>query len=84
VGGCTDPQRCTGFTNSEEEAVQLTSAVPFLIETKFKELGGVYSTAADWNPHVVVDKVAGGGTLITGQNPQSSDAAAAATLEALK
>ena len=75
---------CTGFNNSEEAAVQLTSAVPFLIETKFKELGGVYTSGADWNPHVVVAQVEGGGTLITGQNPQSSDAAAEAVLKAMQ
>jgi putative intracellular protease/amidase len=46
--------KCTGFTNSEEEAVQLTKAVPFLIETKFKEQGGLYELAPDWNPKATV------------------------------
>eukprot|EP00929_Paragymnodinium_shiwhaense_P069802 TRINITY_DN3523_c0_g1_i1.p1 TRINITY_DN3523_c0_g1~~TRINITY_DN3523_c0_g1_i1.p1 ORF type:complete len:270 (-),score=81.83 TRINITY_DN3523_c0_g1_i1:489-1298(-) len=71
--------KCTAFSNSEEEAVGLTSAVPVLIETKFKEQGGLFEAAADWNSNVAVD-----GKLITGQNPQSSDACAKAVVEALK
>jgi putative intracellular protease/amidase len=71
--------KCTGFSNSEEDAVQLTGAVPFLIETKFKEQGGKYEAAADWHSHATVD-----GNLICGQNPQSSDACAIAVLAFLK
>lgn len=58
----------TGFTNDEEEAVQLTKVVPFLVEDILKENGGVFSKAANWNVHVVKD-----GNLITGQNPSSSN-----------
>src|SRR5260370_40142542 len=54
----------TGFANSEEAAIGLTQVVPFLVEDMLKENGGIYSKAADWHPHVVVD-----GNLITGQNP---------------
>jgi len=57
----------TGFSNSEEEAVELTNVVPFLIEDEFKKLGAKYEKGADWAPHIVVD-----GKLITGQNPASS------------
>jgi putative intracellular protease/amidase len=53
--------------------------VPFLIEDEMRRLGGNYSSAADWNPHIVV-----GGTLITGQNPASSEGAAQKILEALQ
>jgi putative intracellular protease/amidase len=60
-------KKVTGFTNSEEEAVQLTAIVPFLVEDELKSLGGVYSKAGDWEPYVVQD-----GLLITGQNPASS------------
>ena len=70
--------KVTGFTNTEEEAVQLTGLVPFLLEDKLKELGGVYERADDWNSKVVVD-----GNLITGQNPQSSEACALAVIESL-
>lgn len=64
-------KRVTGFTNSEEEAVHLTKVVPFLVEDRLKELGGLYEKAADWQSFVVVD-----GRLITGQNPASSQKAA--------
>lgn len=68
----------TGFTDAEEDAVQLTSAVPFLIETRFKELGAKYEKADDWNSKVCVD-----GNLVTGQNPQSSDDCAMAVVRLL-
>jgi hypothetical protein len=42
------------FSNSEEAAVGLTHVVPFLVEDMLKENGGIYSKAADWQPHVVV------------------------------
>lgn len=58
----------TGFTNTEEEAVQLTDVVPFLVEDMLKKNGGVYSKIEDWSPYAVVD-----GRLITGQNPASSE-----------
>lgn len=68
----------TGFTNTEEEAAGLTKVVPFLVEDTLTQNGGVYSKAADWQPHVVTD-----GLLITGQNPASSEPAAQALLKAL-
>jgi putative intracellular protease/amidase len=52
----------TGFSDSEEAAVGLTDVVPFLIETKFKEQGGEYVSAADWNSQIAV-----AGNLYTGQ-----------------
>lgn len=67
-------KKVTGFTNSEEEAVQLTNVVPFLVEDELTAKGGHYSKAADWQSYVVQD-----GLLITGQNPASS-AQAATTL----
>ncbi len=36
-------KKVTGFTNSEEEAVQLTKVVPFLLEDELKRKGGIYS-----------------------------------------
>jgi putative intracellular protease/amidase len=64
-------KRVTGFTNDEEEAVQLTKVVPFLVEDELKRLGGLYEKAANWEPFVIAD-----GRLITGQNPASSAGAA--------
>lgn len=75
VGG----KRVTGFANSEEDAVQLTRIVPFLVEDMLKANGGDYSKGPDWHPHVVVD-----GLLITGQNPASSELAAEKLLDLLK
>ncbi|WP_266206032.1 type 1 glutamine amidotransferase domain-containing protein [Pontibacter kalidii] len=72
-------KKVTGFTNSEEDAVQLTEVVPFLVEEKMKELGANYSKKDDWQPHVVRD-----GLLITGQNPASSEGAAQELLKLLQ
>lgn len=69
----------TGFSNSEEEAVELTDVVPFLLEDKLKQLGGSYTKTDDWASHVVIDD-----NLITGQNPASSESTAKALLERLK
>ncbi|MBU9269758.1 type 1 glutamine amidotransferase domain-containing protein [Burkholderia gladioli] len=71
-------RKVTGFTNSEEEAVQLTEVVPFLVEDELKRKGGDYSKGADWQSYVVTD-----GLLITGQNPASSERAAKVVLEKL-
>src|SRR6478752_9184179 len=64
-------RKVTGFTNSEEAAVQLTDIVPFLLEDELKNKGGNYSKTVDWGSHVVQD-----GLLITGQNPASSEGVA--------
>lgn len=71
-------KKVTGFTNSEEEAVQLTNVVPFLVEDELKKLGGIYSKGEDWSSYVVSD-----GLLITGQNPGSSAATAAQLIKQL-
>lgn len=68
----------TGFSDTEEDAVQLTELVPFLLEAKFKEQGANYEKADDWHPKVCVD-----GKLVTGQNPQSSDLCAKAVVKLL-
>lgn len=69
-------KKVTGFTNSEEEAVQLTDIVPFLVEDELTKLGGIYSKTDDWQPYVLTD-----GLLITGQNPASSASAADALIK---
>lgn len=72
-------KKVTGFTNSEEEAVQLTEIVPFLVEDMLQENGGIYSKKEDWAAYAVQD-----GKLITGQNPASSELVAEKLLAALK
>lgn len=69
----------TGFSNSEEEAVQLTNVVPFLLENEMIKLGANYSKGADWGAYVKKD-----GLLITGQNPASSESAAKVLLDILR
>lgn len=68
-------RRVTGFTNSEEEAVQLTKVVPFLVEDELQALGAQFEKGPDWGSFILTD-----GRLVTGQNPGSSEAAAKALL----
>jgi putative intracellular protease/amidase len=68
----------TGFTNTEEEGVELTDIVPFLVEDELKALGALYIKGPDWGSYVVSD-----GLLITGQNPASSAEAATVLLQRL-
>lgn len=72
-------KKVTGFSNTEEEAVQLTKIVPFLLEDELKSKGAIYAKKEDWSSNVVVD-----GLLITGQNPASSEEVARQLLLLLK
>ena len=71
-------RRVTGFTNEEEEEVQLTHVVPFLVEDELLRLGGRFEKVGNWKVFAITD-----GRLITGQNPASSTAAAQALLKLL-
>src|SRR5579871_6060686 len=66
----------TGFTNGEEEEVELTKVVPFLVENELLRLGATFEKKANWQPSAITD-----GRLITGQNPASSTVAAQALLK---
>ena len=57
----------SGFTNTEEDAVQLTDIVPFLLEDELIKRGADYQKVEDWHAFAVQD-----GLLISGQNPASS------------
>jgi len=72
-------KKVNGFTNAEEKAVQLEKVVPFLLEDKLKERGGIFESSGVWQEHVVSDQ-----RLVTGQNPQSAKAVGEAVLELLK
>ncbi|WP_430786267.1 type 1 glutamine amidotransferase domain-containing protein [Actinoplanes sp. G11-F43] len=68
-----DPQlvagrRVTGFSNAEESAAGLAPKAAWLLEDRLIELGTDFAAGPDWQPYVVVD-----GSLITGQNPASSE-----------
>ena len=69
----------TSFSNSEEDAVEMSDVVPFLVEDELKAKGANYSKADDWHPCIMTD-----GNLITGQNPASSELVAQAILDRLK
>jgi len=69
----------TGFSNTEEAAVELTSVVPFLLEDALIAEGANYSKDLDWRPYAITD-----GSLITGQNPASSELVAKTLLERLQ
>jgi putative intracellular protease/amidase len=68
----------TAFTDEEEEEMQLTKEVPFLLETKLRELGAEFQRAGKWEDFAVTD-----GNLVTGQNPQSSRSVAIRMIEVL-
>lgn len=70
--------RISAFTDEEEKAVGLEKVVPFMLETKLRELGCQFEGAPKWTPFAIRD-----GILITGQNPQSSDLVAQSLLDAL-
>ncbi len=72
-------KKVTGFTNSEEEGVELTKVVPFLLEDALKACGAEFQRGDDWSSFVVTD-----GLLVTGQNPMSSEETAEALLKLLK
>lgn len=71
-------KKVTGFTNSEEAAVELTDIVPFLVEDMLIASGANYQKTDDWQSFVLRD-----GNLITGQNPASSEAVAKELLKVL-
>ena len=57
----------TGFTNAEEDAVELTKVVPFLLEDRLRERGANFSGGENFKTHVKVSE-----RLVTGQNPASA------------
>lgn len=57
----------TCFTNEEEKLVQKDKLVPFMLESKLRQLGAYFNEAAAWTENVIVDA-----NLITGQNPESA------------
>ena len=72
----------TVISNSEEAAAKGMlngGTMKFLPQTALQRAGGVYSSAANWQSKVVVDR-----ELITGQNPASASAVADQLLARLK
>ncbi len=71
-------KRIAAFTNGEEEEVQSTHVVPFLLASTLNERGAHHQSTLNWSNNVVVD-----GRLITGQNPQSAASLGEALRDAL-
>ncbi|MEY2832033.1 MAG: hypothetical protein RLZZ574_1291 [Cyanobacteriota bacterium] len=74
-----DGLQVNSFTNAEEDAVGLSNRVPFMLETKLRELGANFQSADNFQPFAIQS-----GNLITGQNPASSLLVANKILEALQ
>ncbi|MBO2946188.1 type 1 glutamine amidotransferase domain-containing protein [Paenibacillus sp. F411] len=66
-----DGKTIAAFTDEEERETTLDRYMPFLLETRLRELGANVIVKDNWADHVVVD-----GRLVTGQNPQSTESAA--------
>ncbi|MCF3109392.1 type 1 glutamine amidotransferase domain-containing protein [Niabella sp. CC-SYL272] len=65
-------KRITAFTNEEEVLALRANHIPYKLETRLKELGADFRSAAlPFVSHVEVD-----GLLVTGQNPLSAGATA--------
>lgn len=62
-------KRVNSFTNRETEQIELIGVEPFLLETRLRELGALFECEENFRSHAVQD-----GRLITGQNPQSTQA----------
>lgn len=71
-------RRVSGFTDEEEAAAGLNQVVPFLLESRLRELGAVFEKGPPFQPFAVRDR-----NLITGQNPPSSAEVARLVLQAL-
>ncbi|WP_214226210.1 type 1 glutamine amidotransferase domain-containing protein [Pedobacter sp. B4-66] len=68
------------FTNMEEMMVRRGNNIPYMLETRLKELGArVRSSLIPFMSHVVID-----GALITGQNPLSARPTAKALIKMLE
>ncbi len=72
-------KKVSAFTDSEEKAIKLDGVVPFMLETRLRELGAIFKSAPNWAPIAVEDN-----NLITGQNPASSKMVADLVIKNLK
>ena len=71
-------RRLAVFTDEEEHQGGLKDASPYLVESRLRDLGAVVASGEPWSVTVVVD-----GSLVSGQNPQSSVATARRLVEVL-
>ena len=71
-------KKVNSFTDAETRQIELVGVEPFLLETRLRELGGLFECSDNFTSHAVQD-----GRLITGQNPQSTVAVCQLLTEAL-
>lgn len=72
-------RRLTVFTDEEERIGGTGANTPWFVASTLRERGALVQDGAAWSSHVVRDR-----NLITGQNPQSSEAVAAELVAALE
>ena len=72
-------KKVSAFTDAEERDMGLQDAVPFLLETALREKGAVFAGGDNWTDFSVRD-----GSLVTGQNPMSSQSAADKVVDAIE
>lgn len=72
-------KKITSFTNEEEDLVQLSDAMPFMLETALREKGAIFEGAPPFQEKVhVTDRV------ISGQNPASATPLAISVVKKMK
>jgi putative intracellular protease/amidase len=71
--------KLTAFTNEEETQATFAGNAPWLLEDRLRLAGALFDAAKAWSVHVVDD-----GNLVTGQQNNSSGAAAGKIVEKLK
>ena len=72
-------KRVNSFTDAEERQVGLDDVVPYLLETRLRELGAEFEcNSENFGSHAVRD-----GRLVTGQNPASAERLAKLMIETL-
>lgn len=74
-----DGKRFAAFTNEEEKQVKLDTVVPFLLQDRLIQRGGVQVSAPAWQANAVIDT-----RVVTGQNPQSAHRVGELVVEALR
>ena len=73
-----DGKTLTSFTNEEEEAVNLTDVVPYLLETELIAKGAIHTKAPNFKAHVESSE-----RVVTGQNPASAAGVAQGMVDAI-
>ncbi|MEE2820873.1 MAG: hypothetical protein VX915_03890 [Pseudomonadota bacterium] len=72
-------KRLNSFLNCETQQIELIGAETFLLETRLRDAGALFECSDKFTSHAVKD-----GRLITGQNPQSTEAVCRLLKESLE